>query len=240
MKTLLSDLGANLMFVLTCLGVTALLVLAAAFSQKAVCKDLPDRKGPRYVAYMALFAALAGILMMLEIPLFFAPGFYKLDLSEMPVLICTFYLGPVAGVLCEFLKIFLFLCFHGTTSAFVGEFANFVVGCSMLLPASVLYHRHHGKKSALVALIAGTLFMTVVGSTFNAWYLLPKFAQLYGIPLETIVEMGTAVNPAITNVETLVLLAVVPFNLLKGAVLSAATFFLYKRISPILSRERKR
>ena len=83
---------------------------------------------------------------------------------------------------------------------------------------------------------AGTLVMTVFGSLFNAVYLLPKFAELYGIPMETIVSMGTAVNASITDAATLVLFAVVPFNLLKGVVVSALTFVLYKRISPILHK----
>ena len=82
----------------------------------------------------------------------------------------------------------------------------------------------------------GTLIMTVFGSAFNAIYLLPKFSELFGLPLDTIVGMGTAVNGAINSVSTLVLFAVVPFNLLKGIVVSALTFLLYKRISPILHR----
>jgi riboflavin transporter FmnP len=48
--------------------------------------------------------------------------------------------------------------------------------------------------------------------------------------------MGTKVNAHITSVSTLVLFAVVPFNLLKGVVVSALTFLLYKRISPLLHK----
>ena len=85
-------------------------------------------------------------------------------------------------------------------------------------------------------MLAGTLVMTVFGSAFNAVYLLPKFAALYGMPMEAIIGMGTKINPSITSVSTLVLFAVVPFNLLKGAIDSVLTFLLYKRISPILHR----
>ena len=100
----------------------------------------------------------------------------------------------------------------------------------------MLYHARPGKKTALLGMILGTLIMTVFGSAFNAIYLLPKFAALFGMPLEAIIGMGTKVNPAIHSVSTLVLFAVVPFNLLKGVVVSALTFVLYKRISPILHR----
>ena len=154
----------------------------------------------------------------------------------MPILICTFYLGPVAGVAAELVKVLVKLLLKGTTTAFVGDFANFAVGCSFVLPASVIYHARPGRRTALVGMAAGTLAMTVFGSLFNAVYLLPKFAELYGIPMENIVSMGTAVNGSITDAATLVLFAVVPFNLLKGVVVSALTFVLYKRISPILHK----
>lgn len=226
----------NLKFVLMCLGVIAVIMLAAALCGKYLCKDRKNFSSTHYISYTAIFACMAGVLMLVEIPLFFAPGFYKLDLSEMPILICTFYLGPVAGVAAELVKVLVKLLLKGTTTAFVGDFANFAVGCSFVLPASVIYHARPGRRTALVGMAAGTLVMTVFGSLFNAVYLLPKFAELYGIPMETIVSMGTAVNASITDAATLVLFAVVPFNLLKGIVVSALTFVLYKRISPILHK----
>lgn len=226
----------NLKFVLMCLGVIAAIMLAAALCGKYLCKDRKNFSSTHYISYTAIFACMAGVLMLVEIPLFFAPGFYTLDLSEMPILICTFYLGPVAGVAAELVKVLVKLLLKGTTTAFVGDFANFAVGCSFVLPASVIYHARPGRRTALVGMAAGTLVMTVFGSLFNAVYLLPKFAELYGIPMETIVSMGTAVNASITDAATLVLFAVVPFNLLKGVVVSALTFVLYKRISPILHK----
>ena len=136
----------------------------------------------------------------------------------------------------ELVKVLVKLLLKGTTTAFVGDFANFAVGCSFVLPASLVYHARPGRKSALIGLVVGTLCMTVFGSAFNAVYLLPKFAALYGMPMEAIIGMGTKVNAHITSVSTLVLFAVVPFNLLKGALVSLLTFLLYKRISPLLHK----
>ena len=226
----------NLGFVLACTATVAALFLAAALFEKYVVKDRKAFSSTHYLTYTAIFASLAGVLMFLEIPLFFAPSFYKIDLSEIPILVCTFYLGPVAGVAAELVKIMVKLLLKGTSTAFVGDFANFVVGCSFVLPASIIYHARPGKRSALVGMVAGTLVMTVFGSAFNAIYLLPKFAALYGMPMEAIIGMGTKINPRITSVGTLVLFAVVPFNLLKGVIDSALTFLLYKRISPILHK----
>jgi len=232
METLKENLG----FVLVCLAIFAALFLLALGLERWVCRNRKRLSDTHYAAYVAIFAAMAGVLMLIEIPLPFAPPFYKIDLSELPVLICTFYLGPVAGVVTELIKVLLKLLLRGTSTAFVGDFANFAVGCSFVLPASVVYHARPSRRSALLGLIVGTLVMTVFGSAFNAIYLLPKFAELYGMPLDAIVGMGTKVNPRITSVSTLVLFAVVPFNLLKGAIDSLLTMLLYKRISPLLHK----
>ena len=226
----------NLKFIAVCLAIFVGLLLVAVAFERLLVKDRKRFSDTHYITYTAIFATMAGVLMLIEIPLFFAPSFYKIDLSELPVMICTFYLGPVAGVTAELIKVCVKLLLKGTSTAFVGDFANFAVGCSFVLPASIVYHANPSRRSALLGLVTGTLVMTVFGSAFNAIYLLPKFAALFGMPMEVIVGMGTKVNSAITSVSTLVLFAVVPFNLLKGVVVSLLTFLLYKRISPILHK----
>ena len=231
-----SMLKENLTFVLTAVAVFAGLALLARLAEKTVCRSIRPRNA-KYIAVCAMCAALAGLLMLLEIPVFFAPGFYKLDLSELPVLFCGFCLGPVAGVICEFLKVVIKLVIKGTTTAFVGDFANFAVGCSMILPAAIVYHLRKTRRGAVIAMAVGTGCMTVFGSAFNAFYLLPKFSQMFGLPMDAIVSMGQAVNPAVKSVGTLVLFAVAPLNLLKGVVVSVLTFLLYKRVSRVIFRD---
>ena len=226
----------NLQFFLVSAAVFALILGLAVLAERYLCKDRKQFSNTHYISYTAIFSAISGVLMVMEIPLFFAPGFYKLDISEMPVLICTFYLGPVSGVTAELLKVMVKLLIKGTSTAFVGDFANFVVGCSFILPASIIYHARPGRKTAIVGMGVGTLVLTVFGSLFNGFYLIPKFAVLFGMPMDAIVAMGTKVNAAITDVWTLVAFAVVPFNLVKGVAVSALTFLLYKRISPILHK----
>ena len=237
MNEFLKTAQENLSFLLTCLAVVAVLVLLAWAAEKLL--KTPSRLNTaKTVSFIAMFSAIAAMLMLIEIPLFFAPSFYKIDLSEIPVLICTFYLGPVAGVVCEFLKIFLKLMFKGTSTAYVGDFANFAVGCALVLPASIIYHARKTRKTAIIGLITGTAVMTVFGSFFNAVYMLPKFSQLYGMPMEAIIGMGSEVNSAINSVSTLVLFAVVPFNLVKGILVSILTLLLYKRVEKLFFRKR--
>ena len=237
MNDLLSSLRSNLVFVLEFLAIIVAIFLIAFFVEKYYKKKNGDTErilATRKVAVIGVFSAISGVLMLFEIPVVFAPSFYKFDFSELPALIGAFAYGPVAGVMIEFVKIIVKLILKGTSTAFVGELANFIVGCSLVLPASIIYAMNKTRKTAIAACITGTICMTIVGSMFNAIYLLPKFAEMFGMPLEAIVEMGTAVNPHITSVSTLVLMAVVPLNLIKGGVISLITILIYKKISHIL------
>lgn len=189
----------------------------------------------REMTIIAMMGAVATILMLFEVPLpFLAPPFYELDLSELPVLIGAFALGPVAGILIELVKVLLNLLINGTSTAGVGEFANFLMGCSFILPASFIYHRKKDKKHAMIGMATGTIFMAAVGCVINAFILLPAYSAGLGIPMDTLVGMGAEINPAINNVMTFVILAVAPFNLIKGIVVSVLTLLLYKRISGLI------
>lgn len=182
-----------------------------------------------------MFGALAAILMLFEFPLpFIAPSFYELDLSEIPVLIGTFSMGPVAGVLIELIKILLKLVLKGTSTAYVGDVANFVIGCFFLLPAGIIYKLKRTKKGAVLGMITGTLVMACAGGLMNAYILLPFYSQFYGMPMEALIAAGTEVNSLITNIPTFVLVAVVPFNLIKGIIVSLITDLVYKRVRVII------
>ena len=231
MKKLLSDVCDNLGFVLICV----LIVVALALLAKLAERLLPEKRkisAARRVSIVGICAAIAAVLHILDFPLLaVAPGFYKLDFSELPVLLCGFYVGPAASVACEGVKILLKLLLKGTSTLFVGDLANFTVGCSMALPAVIIYHTHKSKKSAILGLVVGSLCMTVFGSAFNAVYLLPRFAEMYGMPLEAIVSMGTEIHAGVSSVSTFVLLCVAPLNLIKSVAVSILTMLLYKRVA---------
>jgi len=231
MNNLWSQILDNLSFLVICVLVIAALALLAKYTERF----FPEKRQvttARRVSIVGTCAAIATVLHVLDFPLLFlAPEFYKLDFSELPVLLCGFYLGPTATVACEGVKILLKLVVKGTSTAFVGDFANFVVGCALVLPATMWYHFHKSRHSAVIGLILGTVSMTILGSAFNAVYLLPKFAQLYGIPLDAIIGMGTAIHPSIHNVATFALLCVAPLNLIKGAAVSVLTLLLYKKVA---------
>ncbi len=231
MEKLLQQIGQNLSFLGVCAAILAALFVVAKLAERKL-PQLHRVTGARRISIIAICAAIAAVLHTLDFPLLFlAPEFYKLDFSELPVMLCGLYLGPAAAVSCEGIKILLKLLLKGTSTMFVGDFANFAVGCSLVLPAVIIYHVRKNRRSAIIGLITGTAVMTVFGSAFNAVYLLPKFAQLYGMPLDAIISLGTKVNSSIHSVSTFVLLAVAPLNLIKGTMISLLTMLLYKRVA---------
>lgn len=188
-----------------------------------------------YTAKVAIMGAAAAIIMLLEFPIpFLAPGFYKLDLSEVAVLVSGFALGPLAGVLTELVKILLNLLINGTQTAFVGEIANFVIGVSFVLPASLIYKYRRTLKGAVIGMVTGTLSLALIGALMNYFVLIPAYVRFFGLPLETIIGMGAKINKGIKGLGTFVTFAVLPFNLIKGVLCSLITSLIYKHISPIL------
>ena len=178
---------------------------------------------------IALLAAVAGVLMLFEAPLWFAPSFYKLDLSELAVMVGALSMGPAAGAMIELIKILLNFVLNGTITG-VGEFANFLIGCSFVVPAAWIYRRQRNIKGMLLGMAAGIVCMVLLGSVINYFILLPVYATVFGQPLEFFIQMGNALNPAIVDLKTFILFAVAPFNLLKGIIISALTFLLYRKL----------
>ncbi len=188
----------------------------------------------RSIVLMAILSAIAAVVMLFEIPVWFAPGFYEINLSEVIVLIGGFALGPLAAVIIEFLKVLINTLFNGTSTAFVGEAANFIIGCTFVLPAALIYRRIKTKKGALAALAAGTVSQVIFACIINYFILLPAYSFFYGMPVDAFIGQGAEKNSAVDSLVTLVLFATAPFNLLKGIVSSLIAFVIYKPLSKIL------
>ena len=136
----------NISFILVSLVMIVVVYFVAFGCEKIIekkngIKFSSDKTKINKLVIMAMFSAVAAVLMYVEFPItFIAPAFYEMDLSEVPVMIGSFMLGPCAGVIMEAVKVLLKLVLKGTSTAFVGDFANFILGCALVVPASVLYH----------------------------------------------------------------------------------------------------
>ena len=189
----------------------------------------------RMLTTTAMLGALSGLLMLIEFPLgFIAPSFYKLDLAEVPVMIGAFAFGPIQGVVIEAVKIIIKLILKGTSTGFVGDLANFIIGCAMVIPAGMIYKRKKTKKSAVIGMTVSTLVMAVVGVFLNAYVMIPMYAAF--MPIEQIVEAGKAIIPWVNNTFTFCLFCVLPFNLIKGILVSVIVAIIYKPLSRLIHK----
>ena len=188
----------------------------------------------RNMVMIALFGAASMVLMLVDFPLPFAPSFMKFDFADLPAILGTFMMGPVEGILICVVKLLLKLAIKGSETAFVGEFANLIAGAAYMLPAALVYHFKKGKSGAALSLAVGTVCVSLFGIFSNMFIMFPAYSKLYGMPMEAIIGMGTAVNPHITNLFTLMVFAVLPFNIVKYGIVSVITFLVYKRLKKIL------
>ena len=237
MNRLVETLGKNVEFVIVSLLMIAFMYLVAFISERLIekkknIKFSSEKTKINKMVLIAMLSAVSVVLMYFDFPMaFIAPSFYKLDFSEIPVLIGSFMLGPCAGVIIEAVKVILHFCMKGTTTAFVGDFANFILGCMYVVPASIIYHTKKTRKMAIISLAAGGAILVVAGMLLNAWYLLPKYSELYGMPMDVLIAMGTKVNASIKDVFSFVALAVAPFNIIKALIDGTLTVILYKYLS---------
>ncbi|MFV0380480.1 MAG: ECF transporter S component [Anaerorhabdus sp.] len=183
---------------------------------------------------IAILSVIAFVLMIFEFPLPIAPSFYKMDFSEVAVLIGGFALGPLAAVSIESLKILFNVLYNGSTTGYVGEIANLLIGIALVVPASYYYFKLNKTfKGAVYGLILGSISMVIIGGLLNYFIILPMYSN-YGFPIEQIVLLGQNIFPYIKDSLTFVLFATSPFNALKAVMVSIVTIIMYKRVSPLL------
>ena len=188
----------------------------------------------RRITATAILAAMAEVLMLLEAPLPFMPPFLKFDFSEIPVLVGSFALGPVYGVIIELLKNLIHLPFTATSG--IGEMSNFLTGSIYVFAAGMIYLKHRTRKGAVVSMLIATLCLALIAVPLNYFVTLPLYGSVLGFPTDAIIGMSAAVNPLITDKWSLIFWAFVPFNLFKGIVVAFITFWIYKPISKLINR----
>ena len=185
----------------------------------------------------AMLSAVAFILMFIEFPIpALIPSFVKLDISDLPELLAAFSLGPVYGVAVTFLKNLLHIVFKGTSSAYVGELCNFLLGAVFSLVAGYIYQRKKSRKSALIGAIIGAVLMAIVSVPMNYYVVYPAYVVCYGMPLEAIIGMYQAILPSADSLIKCLTIFNMPFTFCKGMLDVLLCFLIYKPLSPLLHK----
>ena len=185
----------------------------------------------------AMLSAVAFILMFIEFPIpALIPSFVKLDISDLPELLAAFSLGPVYGVAVTFLKNLLHIVFKGTSSAYVGELCNFLLGAVFSLVAGFIYQRKKSRKSALIGAVVGAALMAIVSVPLNYFVVYPAYVVCYGMPLEAIIGMYQAILPSSDSLIKCLTIFNMPFTFCKGMLDVLLCFLIYKPLSPLLHK----
>ena len=194
-----------------------------------------NRSRTHKLTISAMLSGVAFLLMFIEFPIpALIPSFVKLDVSDLPELLAAFSLGPVYGIVVTFLKNLLFSVLHGTSSAYVGELFNFVMGALFVGVAGLIYKRNKTRKGAIVGALLGALVMAVVSVPYNYFIVYPAYVVMYHLPLDAIIGMYQAINPNVNGLLACLLVFNLPFTFVKGALDAALCFLVYKPLSPIL------
>lgn len=194
----------------------------------------------KFLTVTAMLAALAGVLMSLEISLPMMPPFYKLDFSDVPSIVALFSLGPVSAASVEIIKILIKLITVGTNSAYVGELANLIGVAIFIVPVWLVYRRmNQTKKAARVSLIVSVPVRVAFSCCVNAFITLPLYAKAMHLPMDAVIQMVASVNPAIKNMNTFIILATIPFNLLKNTANCVIGYVLWNSLNRARVLERR-
>lgn len=182
----------------------------------------------RSMIVIGMLSSISFVLMLLNFPLPALPPFLKVDFSDVPALIAAITMGPVAGILVALFKNVLYWIFSGSpTGVPVGEMANFATSILFMLPVYAIYRKIASSKGLLIGLVAGVLAMTIGMSVLNYFVFLPMYTYFLNAPALT----GSAMRD-------IIVLGILPFNLIKGILLSVVVFMLFKTMKTWLDKQR--
>lgn len=174
---------------------------------------------------------MAGVLMSLEFSVPMMPPFYKVDFSDVPSIVAVFLMGPAAGACVEIIKLLIKLFTVGTNSMYVGEFSNLIGMILYVFPLWFIYKKLGStRKAAVQAMAVSIVIRTAFACFCNACITLPMYAAAMGVSLDEVVRMVAVVNPAIQDLNGFIILATIPFNVLKIGLNYLAGHLLYSRL----------
>lgn len=186
------------------------------------------------VAIQSAITVILYYFVKINLPIF--PGFLDIQVSEIPALITSFAYGPYVGCLIILIRFIIKL--PATITAGVGEVADLLIGCTLIITTGLIYKKHRTFKGALVGTEVGVFVATVVACLANWLILIPAYVQIAHFPLSAIVGMCSMI-PGITEANFMplyIFVGVLPFNLFRFIIVFALTFLLYKRVHKLIIR----
>jgi riboflavin transporter FmnP len=183
----------------------------------------------------AVLGAISAVLMQFSLRLPIFPGFLSLDVSDLPAVVGAFTTGPLTGLLTLLVKNLVDPIVFGTNTGGIGNLADFIMGVSLVVPIGLIYKKRGDTLGYIMGSAVGIVSLVIVSSLVNYFILLPLFSRIF-MPMERIIEIANAVNSRVTDIPSLILFAIAPFNFVKGMAVVILGFVIYRALSPFLSR----
>lgn len=174
---------------------------------------------------LSLLAAISLVLFFISFPLPMLPPYLKVDFSDVPALLAGLIFSPLAGVVVVLMKNLLYFVASGASDP-IGVAANFVAGTLFVFPVAYLYRRYQGVKSIVAGLFIGTVGMAIVMSVLNYFIILPAYSWLIGMEMNESIKWFTVVG------------AVLPFNFIKGVIVSILFIPVFMKLSEWIHQKR--
>lgn len=193
-------------------------------------------KSIKLITKISILAVLSFLLCYFYFPLPFAPAFYRMDFSSVPVLIGGFAFGPVVAVVIEIIKIILKLIFIPTDSFFIGELSLIIVNLSFVIPASLIYKLKKTNLQAILALVMGIFCSVLISVISNYFLIIPAYIKILNIKVDDILILGKAFNQNVNSMFDFVIYITVPFNLFKSVLIAFVVKLVYKHLSYLLKK----
>ena len=181
---------------------------------------------------VAMFAAMAVVLQYVAFPVIPAFSFMKVDFSDIPVMLSMFLFGPGAGILTAFLRSALHLLTTGLEPTnMVGDVASFLATSLFTLPMFYFFNKGtSSRKNKILGVVTGIFALTVFMSLANYFVITPLYLSFYGV---------TATQLLGTSLGQYVAIGVIPFNLVKGIVVSGVFLAIYLKLYPWLTKKQR-
>ncbi|EGO5853090.1 ECF transporter S component [Enterococcus faecalis] len=179
---------------------------------------------------IAMLAAIGTVLQFVAFPIMPAFSFLRIDFSDIPILLGMFLYGPLAGVITAFVRSLLHLFLTGLAPQnMVGDFASFLASSIFTLPIFYFFGKKKNiRTNRIVGLVSGILALTIFMSIANYFVITPVYLQLYGVTTQQFLG---------TSLASYVAIGIVPFNLIKGLLVSGVFLVLHAKLLPWLSKK---
>ena len=199
----------------------------------------------RLISRVAIFGAMSAILYvvpMFNIALPFFPSFLKIHIDEIPAFVAGFAYGPVTGLAVIAIKTAMKFVLYGVTETLgVGELTDLILSCIYVGVATFVYRKKRNLKGVAIGFGIATVLQVIAAMVLNVYVMIPFYMNVKGYPLDALLRAMQVANPSITDVGwSYAFFAVLPFNLLKDAIVIVITFIVYRSLHKFLRFEKKK